>query len=82
MSYRKPPRIQQPAGDVVLIGCFAWLVAALLLLWIEAWLVMLTIGALHHEVDERIPAFGYIACLWISVALNIIASFFKARSIK
>lgn len=47
----------------------------------EAWLVMLLLGALHHEVSDSVPAVGYGGALLLTAALGLIASAFRsARS--
>lgn len=55
-------------------------VAALAAMFValEAWLIMLVAGALHHEVHEGIPAIGFTASIWVAVALTIVGGFFKS----
>lgn len=45
---------------------------ALLGLFFRAWVGMLMIGALHHEVDEAVPALGYVETIWVIVALAVL----------
>lgn len=59
-------------------GCLAFLVIAAGVTALEAWVIMLVMGALHHEVDARIPALGWTASFWVAVALTILGSFFKS----
>lgn len=47
------------------------IVVAVLATLLEAWLVMLMIGAAHHA-DNRIPALGFAAVVWVVVAANIV----------
>lgn len=68
--------IRDGLGAVAVILGFALAVFAA-----EAWLVMLLLGALHHEVSDSVPAVGYGGALLLTAALGLIASAFRsARS--
>lgn len=47
---------------------------------VEAWLVMLGAGGLHHEVSSSIPAFGYGGAVLVTVALNTVVALFSPRA--
>lgn len=42
-----------------------------------SWPAMLLFGILHAEVALGIPAFGYWACFWMTMALAFVSSFFR-----
>lgn len=45
-------------------------------------IAMILFGILHAEVALGIPAFGYWACFWMTLALGFVASFFRSNSTK
>lgn len=54
------------------------LVAAVGLFFVEAWLLMLLVGALHHEVSASIPAVGFGGAALLTLALTTLAGLFRS----
>ena len=71
---RRPARLSKGekaaavlVGIVVVIGAF----------FAEAWLLMMLSGALHLEVWDKVPAFGFFQMLFIIAALHVVAAYFN-----
>lgn len=61
---------------MIIIALLAGLVLALAYGLIEAWLLMLALGALHSYFPD-VPALGFWPVFWALVAINIIAAVVK-----
>jgi hypothetical protein len=51
-------------------------VAALL---VNAWLLMLLLGGLHHSVWSEVPALGYGPTILVVLALGVIAGLVRSK---
>lgn len=60
-------------GCVVLIGMVLIVVVLL-----NAWMAMLLLGGLHHEVSQDIPAVSFGGSVLIALALSFVGAFFKS----
>lgn len=60
--------------DVVIGGCLAAIIITPLLTLLEAWALMLAVGALHHEVESRVPAYGFWQVVIVVLVINIIGT--------
>jgi hypothetical protein len=47
---------------------------------VNAWLLMLIAGGLHHAVHDSIPPIGYSAAFLVTLALAFVGGFFRART--
>lgn len=70
MSAVKPANAGAIAVGVVVGGIVALLV--------RAWLLMLLIGAAHHEVSEAIPPIGYLGSLVLALLLSVLVGGVRA----
>ncbi len=41
---------------------------------VQIWLVMLSLGAIHHSISASIPALGFNTTLWVCVIVNFFHS--------
>lgn len=60
---------------VAVVAAFVALAAALFAL--EVAVIMLASAGLHSHVSESIPKLGVTGAVWVSVALNLVGSFFR-----
>lgn len=66
--------------DTTIIGV---IVAAMLFFVFEAWLLMLVMGAVHHDVFSSVPAVSFTQALLVALLLAVagsIATSFKVTS--
>lgn len=61
-------------------GCLGLILLGVALNLFTAWWGMLLIGILHHEVSEKIPAFGYFQVFWIVLALSFVGTIIRGVS--
>lgn len=45
----------------------------------SSWIVMLALGALHHEVSAKVPAVSYWLTFLVIIALHIVVAIFRRR---
>lgn len=55
------------------------LILGLMFFFVEAWLLMLLLGALHHEVSANVPAVGFGGAALLTLALTALAGLFRTR---
>lgn len=67
-------------GTLIAAGAGAFALGVIAITAINAWILMLLLGALHHEVSQDIPAVGYIGSLLVAIALSFIGGFFRSRN--
>lgn len=84
MTYKYDAKRQQFApntkpgfGAALVSGCLA------LLAWpfVNAWWIMLLIGAAHHELSEKIPAVGYWGVFFAVLLVNAVMTVFRGVSL-
>lgn len=65
-------------GEVVGLAflMIGFVVASVLL---TAFIIMLVMGGLHHEVSADIPAISFLGSILVSLALGIVGSFFRSN---
>ncbi len=61
-------------------GCLGLLILAPVLIFIEAWWLMLLIGAVHHDVWSNLPAYGFWQTVLIVLAVNAIGGIVRGIS--
>lgn len=68
-------------GAVAVVGGLIGILLALFgFALLLSFVTMILLGVLHAEVAVGIPAFGYWASFWITVALGYFGSFFRGSS--
>lgn len=48
---------------------------------IPAWMLMLLLGALHHDVSSQVPALGFWQTILVTCTIGVIGGIFKPPSI-
>lgn len=60
---------RDPSDGAIVVG---YLVGLVLGFFLKAWLLMLVLGGLHHEVSDSVPAVGYPGALLLSLAVGLL----------
>lgn len=50
------------------------ILVALLTSFVRAWLAMLFLGVIHHDLDARVPALGYFTTLLLTVVVGLMVT--------
>lgn len=50
----------------------AFVVGLVLGVFVKAWLIMLVLGGLHHEVSADVPAVSYLGALLVYLAASLL----------
>lgn len=64
-------------------GClavFLVLLSAVLSTELSAWVVMLLVGAAHHEISPEVPALGFTACVVLVALLGVLGALVRGNS--
>lgn len=71
----KPRRSRSPL-KIAGMG-FLILVTGAAAVCVEAWFLMLLVGALHLEVSDKLPPFGFFPIVLILIAFHFIAAYLR-----
>lgn len=76
-DYKRAGISSKPAVGAFVTGA---IVAVFLAFFIQAWIVMLIVGALHATVWTSLPAFGYWGSCLVTLILWFVRSLFKTNN--